>query len=141
VRGVSFELTGVRGLEAALEKMSAAARAQVGRLNRDTAFAIQTRARANAPRDRGDLIAAIAVQGKDLNWRVGVLDVRLPTRGGDNSAHLNPYVYGVWYEYGFVTRRIERHPFMGPAVASEEQRHLERVAQAARNIESSTRAA
>src|ERR1051325_1755062 len=117
--GASFQLTGLRGFEAGLEKASAELRTLVGNANRDTAYAIQARAHALAPKDRGDLGRAIAVQGKGMNWRVWLLHLTLSGRGGRNRAHLNPSVYGVWYEYGFVTRKIAAHPFMRPAVDAE----------------------
>ena len=131
-RGVSFELTGFVGLKAALDHAGADIRAAVGRVNQDTAFAIMNRARANAPRNRGDLIAAISVAGKNLTWRVGILDVTLSSRGGRNSAHLHPSVYGRFIEYGTVN--YTRHPFMGPAVDAERGRYDERVAEAARGL-------
>lgn len=140
-RGFSFELTGIRNLQAALERASQSVRAKVAAINEETARAIQARARANAPRDRGDLVRSIEVRGAGLNWRVGVVDARIPSRGGTNSAHLNPAVYGVWYEFGFVTRKIAAHPFMRPAVDAERQRYENRLREATRNIESAMRRA
>jgi HK97 gp10 family phage protein len=131
-RGVSYELTGLRDLTAVLDRASATIRAAIVTVQRETAFAIADRARRNAPRDRGDLIHAISAQGKDLNWRVGVLDVRLSSRGGRNSAHLNPSVYGTFIEYGTVN--YPRHPFMGPAVDAERRRYEERLNTAARGL-------
>jgi hypothetical protein len=126
----SYELTAVRGFEAALARASAAMRTRAEQVSRDTAFAVQRHAKAIAPRDRGDLASAIAVDGKGLTWRVGILDVRLPSRGGSDSAHQNPWVYGVWYEYGFVTRKIARREFMGPASRAEQPRHQAALAAA-----------
>lgn len=134
-RGVSFEVTGLVGLKAALDQAGADVRAAVARVNRDTAFAIMNRARANAPRNRGDLIGAISVAGKDLVWRVGILDVTLSSRGGRNSAHLHPSVYGRFIEYGTVN--YPRHPFMGPAVDAERGRYDDRIEAAARNLTAS----
>jgi hypothetical protein len=133
--GVTFELRGLRDLQGVLERASEVVRTSIARVNQDTAFAIQRLARGYAPRDRGDLINSIAVQGRDLTWRVGVLDVSIPSRGGRNAAHLNPSVYGVWYEYGFVHRKIQKRPFMGPAVDAERPRYDARIAQAAVEIE------
>lgn len=122
-----YQLDGARGFEADLEKASAEIRVQAERATRDTALAVRVRAQVNAPKDRGDLRANIAAQGKGLNWRVGILDVSIPSRGGHNTAHLNPWVYGVWYEYGFVTRKIAAQPFMGPAATAEEGPHVQRM--------------
>lgn len=121
--GAFYELTAVRGFERALERASDAMRRRAEQVSRETAFNVQRRARALAPRDRGDLAAHIAVDGKGLNWRVGIVDTSLPSRGGRNTAHLNPWVYGTWYEYGFVTRKIARREFMGPASRAEAPRH------------------
>lgn len=133
-KGVDFELTGLVGLKAALQDAADAVRAAVARVNQNTAFAIQNRARANAPRQRGDLINAISVVGKGLTWRVGLLDVTLASRGGRNSAHLHPSVYGRFIEYGSVN--YQRHPFMGPAVDAERGRYDERLDAAARGLTS-----
>lgn len=130
-----YELQGMRGFEAALEKASAAVRREVELANRETAYAIQRRAKSLAPRDRGDLIANIAVQGKGYNWQIGLLDVSLPSRGGSNTAHLNPWVYGIWYEFGFRTRKIAAHPFMKPAAAAEQPVHEARLQRATGAIE------
>lgn len=133
-RGVSYELTGLVGLKAALVEASDAIRTAVARVNRDTAFAIMARAKANAPRQRGDLVNAISVAGSKMTWRVGLLDVTLSSRGGRNSAHLHPSVYGRFIEYGTV--HYPRHPFMMPAVDAERGRYDERLAEAARGLTS-----
>ena len=129
-RFVEFDLVGARGFEQALERASAEVRRQCERVCQDTAFRIMHRAKALAPKDRGDLVRNISAQGKGLTWRVGILDVTLPSRGGSNSAHLNPWVYGVWYEYGFVTRKIQAQPFMRPAAEDEAPKHLDRLTEA-----------
>lgn len=121
---VQFELVGARGFEAALERTSDEIRRQCERVCRDTAFRVMHLAKALAPRDKGDLIRVIAAKGKGLNWRVGLLDSAFPSRGGD-SAHQHPWVYGVWYEYGFVTKKIAARPFMRPAAEAEADRHYE----------------
>lgn len=133
-KGVSFELTGLRDLQSLLENASAQTRAAVAKVNEDTAYAVQARARANAPKDRGDLARAIQVSGKGMTWRVGLQDARISSRGGRNSAHLNPSVYGVWIEYG--TRYYSKHPFMRPAADAEQARYETRVDAAARGLTS-----
>lgn len=129
-RFAEFQIVGVRGFEQALERASEEVRRRCARVVQDTAFRVKHRAQALAPKDRGDLARNIAAQGKGLNWRVGILDVTLPSRGGANSAHLNPWVYGVWYEYGFVTRNISAQPFMRPAAEAEAARHQDALTQA-----------
>jgi hypothetical protein len=131
----SFSLQGFLGLQAVLAKCPDIVRLEVGAACHQTALAIQRRAVANAPKDRGDLARSIQIAGSKMNWRVGLVDQDLPLRGGRNSAHRNPSVYGVWYEYGFKTRNIARHPFMGPAANAERERHEERLRDAASGIE------
>lgn len=128
--GVLFELQGHRDLAAQLERVSDAIRDDVAEAVRDTAIAITRHAQTLAPKDRGDLRASISFQGKGLNWRVGILDRSLPSRGGRNTAHLNPWVYGVWYEFGFVTRNIAAQPFINPAAKAQDGPHEARIAAA-----------
>lgn len=123
----AFTINGIEGLATDLERLASTIRVSVGRANSLTATAVQHRAQELAPKDRGDLMRAIQIRGRDLNWRVGLVDQDLQSRGGRNAAHLNPSTYGVWYEYGFVSRNIAQHPFMGPASESQEGPHLERL--------------
>ncbi len=104
-------------------------------LERKTAYAVKSRAQSYAPRDQGDLVNAIAAQQRGKTWVVGVLDVSLPSRGG-NTAHQHPSVYGVWYEFGFTTRKIARHAFMGPASDAEAPHWESGLNALAREIES-----
>jgi hypothetical protein len=124
-----FSLSGARGFEADLALASKEIRKAVEQATQETAFAVRRRAIAEAKTfsDRGDLANSIASQGKGLSYRVGILDISLPWRGGHNTAHWNPWVYGVWYEYGFVTRKIHAHPFMRPAAEAEEAPHEQRI--------------
>jgi hypothetical protein len=118
--GVTFEVLGVRDLGVDLDGLRDEIRTGLGDVMRETALSIRDNAAFHAPRDRGDLADAIQAQGKGLSWRVGIVDERIESRGGTNSAHLNPAVYGVWYEVGFISRHIRRHRFMGPAVEHQE---------------------
>ena len=127
---VLYSIPNAHGFAGAVEKMSKEIRMRAERASQTTAFAVRARAKAGAPRDRGDLIANIEAQGKGLNWRVGILDVSIASRGGANRAHLNPSIYGVWYEYGFTRRQIDAHRFMGPASEAEEGPHLQRMTEA-----------
>ncbi len=132
--GVVFTMDGVDRLRDMFKQIPEAIQRPLGVLERNTAFAVKARAQALAPKDQGDLVNAIAAQQKGKTWVVGVIDVSLPSRGG-NSAHQNPSVYGTWYEFGFTTRKIARHPFMHPA-ADETLPYWERGLEAlAREIE------
>lgn len=124
-----FTVTGVRGLQQALERGGDTLRTRVSAAVEQTARQVQRSAQARAPRDKGDLIRAIQVAGKGLNWRVGIDNVTLALRGG-TSAHQHPSIYGVWYELGFITRNIQAQPFMKPAAESEESAHVARTEQA-----------
>ena len=121
-----FTVTGVNGLQDALERGGDNIKTRVGRASEQTARQVQRGARVRAPRDKGDLIRAIQVAGKGLSWRVGIDNVTLALRGG-SSAHQNPSIYGVWYELGFVTRNIDAQPYMKPAAEDEEQGHVDRT--------------
>lgn len=131
----SFQLHGFTGLQQALGALPKSVYAAVGIACHQTALAVQQRARQLAPKDKGDLARAITVQGRSANWRVGLVDEDVLSRGGRNTAHRNPSVYGVWYEFGFTTRKILKHPFMGPAAAAEEGPHEDRLRDAANAIE------
>lgn len=128
-RGATFELIGVPAFVGALDALRAEVRVQLGRAAGDTARRVATRARSLAPQRTGTLASAINFDGKDLHWRAGVEDRSYPSRGG-NTAHQNPWVYGVWYELGFVTRKIARHAFMGPAADAELPAYEQRCADA-----------
>lgn len=125
--GITYELQGVRGFEEQLAQASSVMRRQCEIACQDTARLIANGARARAPRDTGDLQFAITFEGKGLNWRVGLRDGTIPSRGGSNTAHLNPWVYGVWYEYGFVTRNIRTTPYMRPAAEAQDAAHVARI--------------
>lgn len=125
----TYTLDGVRGLQSALERGGKALTARVSAAVEQTARNVQRTAQSLAPRDKGDLMRAIKVEGKGLNWRVGIDNATITSRGG-SSAHQNPAVYGVWYELGFVTRNIASHPFMKPAADQEERAHVDRTEQA-----------
>lgn len=111
----SFELVGLATFVKDIEGLTPAMREACAPVVERTARRVELDAQARAPHDKGDLAASIEAQGRGLSWRVGIVDQDIPARGGTKSAHRNPSVYGVWYEIGFVTRRIEAHPFMGPA--------------------------
>ena len=126
----TFEIVGLAGFVKDLQALMPETRQRLTPVVRDAALSIQRHAQGLAPRDRGDLARAIQVRGKELSWRVGLVDQDIPSRGGRNRAHRNPSVYGVWYEFGFVTRRIARRAFMGPAVDAEDAVFEQRLKQA-----------
>lgn len=126
----SFELVGLSSFVRDIQALTPEIRDRVAPVVKRTARQIERDAQARAPRDRGDLARAIQARGRDLSWRVGVVDQDLPARGGRNTAHRNPSVYAVWYEYGFVTRRILAHPFMGPARDAAEVTYESELARA-----------
>ena len=133
--GALFTLDGLNRLTDVLGQIPALIQKPLQRLERDTAFSIQAKARAGAPRDRGDLANAINAQQSGQSWIVGLVDASIPSRGGRNSAHLNPSVYGVWYEFGFTHRKIARHAFMLPAAQAAQPEFEAGVDQLARDIE------
>lgn len=117
----AFELLGLPAFIKEIETLTPQVKKDLEPVVRDAALSIQRHAQRFVPKDRGDLMRAIQVRGKELLWRVGLVDEDLPARGGTNRAHRNPSVYGVWYEYGFVHRNIRRQKFMEPAIDMEEQ--------------------
>lgn len=126
-RGVEFQLLGVGDLRVSLEGVRDEIRLRVEDALDDSAHAIQASARVNVPRDTGDLARAIQIAGKGLARFVGLADGRVASRRGRNSAHLNPWVYGLFVEFGLKHRNMAARPFMGPAVDREEPKHVQRV--------------
>lgn len=130
--GTLFQLDGLRGLEATMDRVSQAVRDRVADAVEDTAHAVQNRAKLNLlpHRDRGDLLRAVGISGRGLRFRVGLEDGSVPARGGTNTAHLNPWVYGQFLEYGTQHPFRPAHPFMGPAAESERPLHEQRIGRA-----------
>lgn len=138
---VLYSLQGVRGLQDVIERATTDVKRGLEAACRETALGVQRRAQQLVPKDRGDLARAIQVEGRGVRWRVGLEDRRLASRGGDrtkpgrsgrlvgavHSAHVNPSVYGVWYELGFVTKKIARRPYMAPAAEAEQPLHERRI--------------
>lgn len=132
----SFTLDGIQGLTAELESYDVQVRTRVALATQITRENVVARAQANAPKDKGDLTRSIQGRGTRSVQLVGLVDEDLSSRGGKNSAHRNPSVYGPWYEFGFKTRRISAHPFMGPAVDAEAQPHIDRLIDAVNGAQS-----
>lgn len=129
-QGVSFELLGVADLKVSLDALRDDVRLRLEDAIDDSAHAIQTRAKTKVPIDKGDLARAIQLAGKGLARLIGLEDRSVPSRGGTNSAHLNPWVYGQFVEFGLRNRNMPAQPFMGPAVDEEEAAHYQRVTDA-----------
>jgi HK97 gp10 family phage protein len=123
-RGVVFELQGLQGFRAALERATDDVRKQVSQAMEDTAEAV--RARAQSSVEDGDLRHAIITSGKHggLTWRVGISDDVFPSRGGDR-VHQRPFIYGAILEHG--SRKQAARPFMRPAADVELPRFQSRI--------------
>jgi hypothetical protein len=137
--GVVFNLDGIKALKDVFGQIPGVIQQPLQNLERTTAYAVKARAQGFAPRDKGDLINAISAQKSGQSWIVGLLDVSLPSRGG-NTAHQHPSVYGVWYEYGFTHRKIARHSFMRPAAEATTPEWLAGVDRLWREIENAAAA-
>lgn len=125
--GVAFDVLGLGGFQGDLDAIRDSVRAELIDVCDDTARGIQYRARVLVRRRRGDLAGAIQIAGKGLTRSVGLDDRSIPSRGGTNTAHLNPWVYGLWVEQGLKHRRMEPQPYMGPSADAEEPQHQARV--------------
>lgn len=126
-RGVQIDVLGLGGFVGDLNTLRTSVRTRLEDALAKSAEAVKFGAIVRVPRDQGDLANAIAVGGKGVNRSVGIDDKSVPQRGGRNSAHLNPWVYGLWVEIGLRNRRMAPRPFMGPAADAEEPKHLQRV--------------
>jgi HK97 gp10 family phage protein len=112
---ITFRFEGLPGFKDALERATNEVRAKVSTLMEDTAADVRDSAQANVrayTHGDGDLEDAIVMEGKRLNWRVGVTDVVVSSRGGDR-VHQRPFIYGHILEHGTHDQPAE--PFMRPA--------------------------
>lgn len=98
--------------------------------NLTTAQLIRARARMAVRKRSGDLEKAIDFTGKGMELRVGIVDADVESRGGRNSAHRNPSVYGAWSEFGRKGQKA--HPFLRPAADGQRADHSNRTIQAVR---------
>lgn len=122
-KGVTFEVQGLQGFRAALERATDDIRARVSQAMEATAYAVQAGARAHLS-DDGDLSDAIIVTGRKLSWRVGISDIVIPGRGGDRI-HQRPFIYGAIRERG--SKKQPARPFIRPAADEEFERFNQRV--------------
>lgn len=129
-RGVIFEIQGLPGFKAALERAADQLRANVAAAMQETAVAVRGHARELVDVEEGDLREHIVAEGKNLNWRVGIDDGVVTTRrqSGRDRIHQRPFIYGAILERG--NRNQNAKPFMRPAADAEEARFLARIEQA-----------
>lgn len=124
--GVTFELQGLAGFRAALERATDDVRARVSQAMEVTAVAVQEHAQASV--EDGDLRREIVITPRsgprDLTWAVGISDAVIPGRGGDR-VHQRPFIYGAILERGSVKQPAR--PFMRPAADVEFERFNQRV--------------
>ena len=112
--GVVFEIQGIPGFKAALERASDAVVANVLAAEEVTALAVRDRARADV--GPGDLADAINAARKGKSWAVGIDDRVVETRGGDR-VHKRPFIYGAIKERGEHNQAA--NPFMTRAADAE----------------------
>jgi len=116
--GVIFQMQGLPGFKAALERAADDVRRRVSLAEEETAEAV--RARAQASVEDGDLRRSIVTSGRsgplDLTWSVGISDAVYPSRGGDR-VHQRPFIYGAILEKG--SKKQSARPFMRPAADTE----------------------
>lgn len=123
-RGVVFEIQGLAGFKAALERATDDVRKRVSVAMEETAFAVKQAAQARV--EDGDLRRSIITSGRHggLSWRVGIGDDVLPSRGGDR-VHQRPFIYGAILEHG--SKKQSARPFMRPAADVELSRFEARI--------------
>lgn len=127
VSGVVFEIQGLPGFKAALEKAVDEVRARVSEAMKETAYAVEARAEQNVHQDEGDLKEHIITQGRGLNWRVGIDDGVVTSRrqSGKDRIHQRPFIYGAILERGSIKQPAR--PFMRPAADAEEESFIQRI--------------
>lgn len=117
-KGVIFEMQGLPGFKAALERAVDEVRRKVSLAEEETAEAVKSHAQASV--EDGDLRRSIVTSDRrgalDLTWSVGISDEVYPGRGGDR-VHQRPFIYGAILEKG--SRKQSARPFMRPAADTE----------------------
>lgn len=128
-KGVVFTFEGLPGFKDALERAAEEIRLKVGKVMEQTAHDVRDTARSNVERTTGgdgDLAEQIIVIGRRLNWRVGISDAVISSRGGDR-VHQRPFIYGAILERG--SRHQPAEAFMRPAADSHLARFQDRLPQ------------
>lgn len=117
-RGVVFEIQGLQGFRAALERATDEVRKQVSLAMEETADAVKAAAQSHV--EDGDLRRSIITTPRkgdlDLTWSVGISDAVYASRGGDR-VHQRPFIYGAILEHG--SKKQAARPFMRPAADTE----------------------
>ena len=137
---VVASIDGLDKLRAMLKSAPKKARKLMREMLKESAEAVARHARNTVHEDRGDLKAAITVNGRGLSWAAGIAKGDAPTPGrgrvvkGTSTAHLYPHVYGWFEEFG--TARTPAHPFMKPAAEAEGNQIPGRLRAVAAGIES-----
>lgn len=125
-KGVVFEIQGLPGFKAALERATDDIRKRVSLAMEETAEAVKVRAQESV--EDGDLRHSIITSGRrgalDLTWSVGISDAVFSSRGGDRI-HQRPFIYGAILERG--SKNQSARPFMRPAADVELPRFEARV--------------
>lgn len=125
-RGVIFEIQGLAGFKAALERATDDVRKRVSVAMEETASAVKSSAQARV--EDGDLRRSIITTPRkgelDLSWSVGIGDDVFSNRGGDR-VHQRPFIYGAILEHGSVKQAAR--PFMRPAADTELARFESRL--------------
>ena len=114
---VKLELLGADLFRQAAKAIPGVLRQELAKAVHETVQQVRQAAIARAPRDRGDLQRNIILVGMStsLTQRVGIRDVDISSRGGKNSFHRNPGVYGaIAVEHG--TKKMTAQPFLKPAL-------------------------
>jgi HK97 gp10 family phage protein len=133
-------IDGLDKLRAMLKAAPKKARALMRDMLKESAEGVAAHARNTVHEDRGDLKAAITVNGRGLSWAAGLEKRSAPisSRGrvvrGTSTAHGYPHVYGWFEEFG--TTDTPAHPFMRPAAEAEANRIPGRLRAVAAGIES-----
>jgi HK97 gp10 family phage protein len=134
---IKLDLLGADLYRAAAKAIPGVLRQELAKAVHETAQMVRQSAIARAPRDRGDLKANILLVGKStsLTQRVGVRDIDIPARGGKNSFHRNPGVYGaIGVEYG--TKKMSARPFLQSALAAAQPWYVAALERRRATIES-----
>jgi HK97 gp10 family phage protein len=122
---IKLELLGADLFRAAAKAIPGVLRQELAKAVHETVQMVRQSAIARAPRDRGDLKANIVLIGKStaLTQRVGVRDIDIAARGGKNTFHRNPGVYGaIAVEHG--TKYMRAQAFLLPALTAAQPWYL-----------------
>ena len=114
---IQVYVEGVELWRQAVKAIPQVVRKQLAIAVHETVQMVRQSAMSRAPSDRGDLRANVVITGRptSLTQRVGPRDVDLPSRGGKNSFHRNPGVYGI-QGVEYATKHTRAQPWLKPAL-------------------------